>query len=792
MTGKPGEGDNVGIEIGDFVHADPLLGIGRLVEIGPTMSTIRYFIGPTSQPFVDVEYLSSTVKAARLSLNSRVFFLDAGHWRVGRVDAIPASRDENIVVALPNAEGVLRPVEALEVRWRKVIDDPFAFLMSGGVETPLLADMRSSFLAHWRIQRAASHGVQGLVLSSVELHGHQVSAVRTVAADPVRRYLLADEVGLGKTIEAGALIKQCMADGAKRVLVLVPDHLKGQWAQELAGRFHLPIDGEQLQIYGHGEVSQWPGEVPEMLVVDEAHHMTRTGHQPPDVRLRVHRLATAATDLLLLTATPVRSNEAGFLDLLSMLDPDRYHPDDLDAFVRRVAARDELALVHRSLESVEDLFEFSYLAGQLREMFPNDLVLVGLIDAAEILGEDELVTTAHRIRCHLSESYRLHHRMIRTRRTPELTRLFGVRGRKRGRPFTLETSDQSDGLRLELLELLRSRLAAAMDEGQISPASACAIFGEVASRCGSLPAALGPIVSSPDLLHSDLSGGDWLSSSDHDRVSWLAQQIANSAPSFLPGFVESLSSLVGSRQVGRVVLFSVYTESCVAAFQAMEDRWGAHRVALHSVGGTSAANVAAIERWRTDPVCTLLFCDAGAEEGVNLQDADLLVNLDLPWQAPRLEQRLGRCDRFREGASEPISSVVLLYGDQPFSSAWFEFVADATHVFDESVSSLQYVLADIEDEFRQLAIRGGPSLMADANPSFEVRLAEERLRITAQDSLDAVSAPSTEEPLRVADGDRAFTSALTSWLEGVACGVKHVRPGVVVLQPRGRVQVPFD
>lgn len=778
---------------GAFVMADRSLGVGRLVDAGDSVCRVRYFKGPTKQPFVDVDHPTTDVRPVRLALNSRVFYLDDGHWRVGRIDALPDHGDVDFVVALPNSEGAVLPQEALEVRWRKPIEDPFAFLLSGGTESPLLADVRTSLLAGWRAQRAASHGAEGIWLSSVELHPHQISAVRRVAADPIRRYLLADEVGLGKTIEAGGVIRQSMDGGAKRTLVLVPDHLRQQWATELVGRFHLPVGSDQLQILGHTEVALWSAAAPDLLVIDEAHHLTRTGVVSPETRLKANDLAIGASQLLLLTATPVRSNEAGFLDLLSMLDPVQYRPEQLAEFVRRVDARDDLALIHRSLESVEDVFEFTYLADRLRELFPSDGVLADLIRIAEASDDGSLANCALRIRSHLSETYRLHHRMIRTRRTPELTSVFGVRGRRRGRPFTLEVSDQGDALRLDLLELLRSRLDAALDDGHLTSSAAIALFREWAGRCGSLPVALEPLAGqlraqaseSPDI-------GQWLARSDSERIADLADRIVSSWNGFEPGFVEALSSLVMSNRAGRVVIASAYTESTLAAFRSMQERWGSHRVALHSTSSGREENDSAVERWRTDPTCSLLFCDASAEEGVNLQHADLLVHVDLPWQTPRLEQRLGRCDRFREGVSDPISSVVLTYGDQPFSSQWFEFAADATHVFDQSVSALQYVLVDVEQEFVERAIRGGPSAMAGATPNFEERLAQERVRISAQDALDAVSTPSDDAPLAALDRDRGFGHALTTWLEGVGCGVKHVRPGVVVLQPRGRVQVPFE
>src|SRR5690606_6992943 len=132
----------------------------------------------------------------------------------------------------------------------------------------------------------------GLLSSRIKLYPHQVEVVRRVLHDPVQRYLLADEVGLGKTIEAGAIIRQTLLDDREaHALVIVPPTLKSQWRVELEERFFLfcteaPHAGrvtlcstEELEMLAAtwGEEDNF-----DIVVMDEAHHIAaaRTTNPP--------------------------------------------------------------------------------------------------------------------------------------------------------------------------------------------------------------------------------------------------------------------------------------------------------------------------------------------------------------------------------------------------------------------------------------------------------------------------------------------------------------------------------
>lgn len=781
-------------DLGRFVVGDRNLGIGRLVNIYDSTARIRYFRGPARDPYVERESDLSRVAYVTIRPHSRVYLHDGYRWRIGRVDAEHPNGGGRYIVALPNSEGEVLSSDEFDIRWTPRIEDPFELLTALGGDSPLVYEPRVDLIASWHALRAAATGVEGLLLGSVELHDHQLTVVRSVSNDDTRRYLLADEVGLGKTIEAGALVLQSLHDHATgNVLILAPDHLRQQWREEMNDKFHLGAFREaSIQICTHEEPETWPDGPVDVLVVDEAHHLTRAGPLPGEALECVAGLAHGATDVFLLSATPVRSNEAAFLDLLHLLDPQNYQPHDLEAFTRRVEMRDDLALVHYSLTPDLDEFEFSLYADRLRSEFADDETLALLVRRALDCTEDQRPGRIARVREHLSETYRLHHRLLRTRRSPQVSATFGVRGRCRGRPFTVEVTDDSDGVRVDLIEDFRHHVAELVDSGQVGIDQAVEAFRLLGQACGSLPHALLELSAVGAAGESARAVGlvtRWLASTGD---AWR-RDLDAIAPVVLEATVSQIGAMAISRDRGKVVVATSYPMVAAVFSKSVAEAFGAHRVAEHVRDRSQEQNAASVDRWRSDERCRLLVCDASAEEGINLQTADAVIHLDLPWDVFRLEQRLGRADRFVRGNSNPVESMVVVYGEQTYAEAWFFFAADSCGVFDHSVSSLQYVLADLESAVLSQALTGGSAVLDSEIEQRRTELETEAQRIAAHDSLDSVSGyhAGLNERLLREDQDPRLGSALKSWLTGVGARVWSPARGSLQIAMGQRPQVPF-
>ncbi len=220
--------------------------------------------------------------------------------------------------------------------------------------------------------------VRGLVGARIAPIPHQLYIAREVADRLAPRVLLADEVGLGKTIEAGLVLHRMLLDGrARRVLVLVPEALLHQWLVELLRRFNLGFslfDRERIGAAGAGNafeseqrvlcsldlLTETPAHAAaalgadwDLLIVDEAHHLRWT---PEDSGLDydlVEALADQTPAVLLLTATPEQLGRSGHFGRLRLLDPERF--SDFDAFSEEEQGYADIADIAGRLLAAEPL-----------------------------------------------------------------------------------------------------------------------------------------------------------------------------------------------------------------------------------------------------------------------------------------------------------------------------------------------------------------------------------------------------------------------------------------------------
>ncbi|MCP8898303.1 RNA polymerase-associated protein RapA [Gilvimarinus xylanilyticus] len=318
-------------------------------------------------------------------------------------------------------EGEERAVPEFELDSYVQFSTPRERLFAGQIDKSNHFSLRyQSRLLRHKVEQTNTFGLGG---PRVSLLPHQLYIAEQVASRFSPRVLLADEVGLGKTIEAGMILhRQLLTGRASRALVIVPPALLHQWLVEMLRRFNLsftlldeerclslegkdteddimdfeldaddlldeedgpavnPFEQAQLVLCSLDFITQNPERLAQaeaadwdLLLVDEAHHLSWSPDAPSDEYLAVERLAQRARGLLLLTATPEQLGVESHFARLRLLDPDRYY--DLEVFTREQA----------------DYGPLSALVEQLLEARPDDAEQTGELPTATLKGLEQFL-----------------------------------------------------------------------------------------------------------------------------------------------------------------------------------------------------------------------------------------------------------------------------------------------------------------------------------------------------------------------------------------------------------------
>ncbi|GAA2666288.1 protein DpdE [Actinoplanes palleronii] len=742
---------------------DAELGWGRLSRDG---SWIHFFDSPT-RPELAHPAEGRQWFVEPLTAQQRVWWFDGTRWLVGRIFAPADASRSAYVVEFPNHTNIAVPSDELRVRWNRPLKHPLDLLVAGTVETRFFHAHRTAFLSQVTWQRTASMSLGGLLSSAVELHDHQLGAARRILADPIPRYILADEVGLGKTVEAGMVLRQLLLHGTEgdhEALVLVPDSLEEQWRVELKSKFRAHRLPAKVRVMPHSRIAEVPIIERSLTIVDEAHRLTygvlkeRDDERRLDYEILV-RVAKASRALLLLSATPVRSNEDGFLGLLHLLDPVTYKLEDIEGFRRRVEMRDVLAETMSAVDPEESPRYLREPLMELRELLAGDETVAAYVARSlkAIAGEDrsELRRSVASLRFHVSEAYRIHRRMIRNRRPQAIKAGYPARGREHSPQWRLLDTDARRRLVFEALEDFRLELEAdcTNEEEQLAAANAL--------QCV-LGRALAPAEALRDIaiVARGLTGHD-LSTAELDAMlpvlqSAAGQRLATSVERILElSTTDTIVDLTADWAVLRIGSNKKFAIACsfprTAAIlsESLAKRFGAHRISSLLEGQTYDDRASLIRGFARSGEKNLLVMDRSAEEGTNLQFIHEVLHVNLPTSISQIEQRLGRFDRWDE-YGVPILSTVVTGSDDLIGQhlgAWLQLVDEAFAVFTESTATLQYILADLERDFFRSALTDS---FAEASNSISDRaknLEKQRKRIIGQEALDSIEDRSHDRKL---------------------------------------------
>ena len=559
-----------------------------------------------------------------------------------------------------------------QVQGSSSMPEPLKRLLQGHFEHYKTFGMR---VKTWQLHsQYDQHPAKGFMGPRVDPIPHQFHIAQTVTKHSQARVMLADEVGLGKTIEAGLIAHQLLISGkVNRIIILVPDSLVHQWLVEMRRRFNMPVrvlDNDQCEALCEQQDTDNPFMYEQLvlcsiqfllsnqrwaeaamdspwdlLIVDEAHHLAWQPDAPSPAYAMVEEFSLKAKSLLLLTATPEKEGPESHFAQLHLLDPLRYQ--DLPRFMEQQAKFNDIALIAEHLIDHESLTADQL--NQLKQLL-SDASSLSLIEQLE------------------------HNKADRHAATTLATRLLDQHGT--GRALFRNTRASISGFPQR--ELTRVRLK--------NPQA----YQDLA------------LTGFEDQLYPEtrLPEAEWIA--QDTRVEWL------------------LETLKKNRNSKFLVICHHKNTAC--ALQAH----------LHFKGGIQCSafheDLSLIERDRSaawfaseEDGAQALICSEIGSEGRNFQFCHNLVMFDLPASIDLLEQRIGRLDRIGQKNDIQIYTPYLAETQQQNLLTWYD---EGFNAFTKTEASHSVVFENLNETFRTVISNDDEQALDNLIDTTQHRIAE--------------------------------------------------------------------
>ncbi|MBS0968861.1 RNA polymerase-associated protein RapA [Chimaeribacter arupi] len=604
-------------------------------------------------------------------------------------------------------------------------------------------------------------GLRGMRASLIP---HQLHIAHEVGQRHAPRVLLADEVGLGKTIEAGMIIHQQLLSGrAERVLIVVPETLQHQWLVEMLRRFNLrfslfdderyaeslhdatnPFESEQLVICSldfvrrnKSRLEQMADAAWDLLVVDEAHHLAWSEEAPSREYQVIEQLAEHTAGVLLLTATPEQLGPQSHFARLRLLDPNRFH--DYQEFVaeqqqyRPVADAVTLLLSGDRLSNDEQNLLGDMVAEQ--DIEP-------LLAAANSDGEE-------------SEAARR-----------ELIALLMDR-HGTSRVLFRNTRNGVKGFPHRVLHEIRLPLPAQYQ-------TAIKVSGIMGAKKSTEDRARDMLY--PERIYQEFEGenGTWWNFDP--RVEWLM------------GFLTS-------NRDEKVLVICAKAETALQLEQVLREREGIRAGVFHEGLSIIERDRAAAYFASAEEGAQVLLCSEIGSEGRNFQFASHLVMFDLPFNPDLLEQRIGRLDRIGQQRDIQIMVPYLEQTAQAVLIRWYHDGLDAFEhtcptgraIYDKHYEQLIGYLATPSEQ------EGLPEFVHQCRLEHDAlrrQLEQGRDRLLEQHSNGGEAAQALAEAIAEGDNDVNLVNFALNLFDIVGINQDDRSDNLIVLTPSDHMLVP--
>ncbi len=559
--------------------------------------------------------------------------------------------------------------------------------------------------------------------AKVDLNPHQLEAA-VFAMDSLSRggCMLADEVGLGKTIEAGIVIAQLASEGKNRILVLAPATLRAQWQQELKEKFDVDsivVDGRTIRATGNAFDQQVPVVIAshpfaafrqelvsqiqwDLVVIDEAHRL-RNSHKPNNKMGKALKAGLGKAPKLLLTATPLQNEMSELFGLMSLLDEAILGPEEAfrahfpidpenggltDQGQKEIRAR-IAPVVQRTLRrQVREYVKYTNRRSVVEDFTPLAEEQGLYEDVSEYLRRNECAAIEPGKRTLLTLVYR--------------------------KLLASSTYAIAPTLR-KLSETLENKLKAAK-------------LGQTATAMLFEPEEVKAYAEEAESWEDDAKPrGNVIA--NMEREVWELRRFADRADKItvnakgeaLKRAIDRVFTVARAHQwPEKAVVFTESKRTLEYLYALLEGHGFAGKICkLTGDAGTPEARRELVRQFKEEKQI-LLMTEAGAE-GLNLQFCNLVVNYDLPWNPQRVEQRIGRCHRY--GQQRDVLVLNFLNRSNAADARLYELLERKLNLFDGVFGASDEILGALESgvdfERRVLEIYQSCRLPEEINAAFD-------------------------------------------------------------------------
>ncbi|MFE8064563.1 SNF2-related protein [Priestia aryabhattai] len=585
----------------------------------------------------------------------------------------------------------------------------------------------AKYFAHELTRQTAENGVEKLSRSlfdaNVDLNPHQIEAALFAFRSPLSKgVLIADEVGLGKTIEAGLVLCQYWAERKRKLLIICPASLRKQWSMELEEKFNLPniiletktfnelyrngnsnpFDQEKVIITSYHFANRKKEEIRlsgfHLSVIDEAHKL-RNVYRNSNKLGKGIKWATEDTKKLLLTATPLQNSLLELYGLSTLIDDHLF--GDIGAFRAQYMSserdlselKERLKLfTHRTLRSqVQEYIQYTERKAYTTPFTPTDdeqalyqaISDFLLRDDTYAIPQRQRVLTTLILRKLLASSSRAVAGTLQTMKERLEELLKGSQEEQGNDNAWIEEIVTEDEMEYDLFE--ENEEDEAVDKTVTFDKEKLQKEIDELDRYAKWAHSIQVDSKTKALLTAIDTGFNKMEKMGANRKALIFTE-SKRTQEYLKHFLEA------NGFAGKVVIFN--GTNIDGESKRIFDKWLEANRDTNLISGSKTADKrqALIDYFRNES--EIMIATESASEGVNLQFCSLLINYDLPWNPQRIEQRIGRCHRY--GQKHDVVVINFLNKRNDADTRVYELLRDKFNLFTGVLGASDEVLGTIE------------------------------------------------------------------------------------------------